>query len=248
MFKKLRIPSLLPFFKKNKLYFLCSVVSIVLGIGVYVMSNYYVVDTIEVRGLSRGQELYGITALEKQNLLLINVSKTEEIIKKQNPHVKTVSVSKEYPRKISIIVSTYFPLANLKTQVGYFVLSEDGRILAKQREENKNLPSITYYENFPYHGYSAGQSFKFKDIQYALHFLQKLHKLGIKINSIDIDGLHMLGLYADEKKQKILFSAEKDRDRQDYELQAVITQLKREGKEFTLLDLRFDKPIVVLQK
>ena len=57
----------------------------------------------------------------------------------------------------------------------------------------------------------------------------------------------MLGLYSEEKKQKLLFSAEKDRATQDYEMEAVLTQLKREGKEFTQLDLRFDKPIIVIK-
>ena len=45
-------------------------------------------------------------------------------------------------------------------------------------------------------------------------------------------------------KKKIIFSLEKNRTIQAYQLETLIKQFQIEGKEFVSLDLRFDKPII----
>ena len=68
--------------------------------------------------------------------------------------------------------------------------------------------------------------------------------MGITINSIDIDGFHMLGLYGSDIAY--IFAVEKDRKLQAYQLEQVVKKLKLEGTEYTKIDFRFDKPILTL--
>ena len=69
--------------------------------------------------------------------------------------------------------------------------------------------------------------------------------LELKINSIDISSLDMLGFNLDGKK--LLFTTEKPVETQAYILEKVVGQFKIEGKDFKSLDLRFDKPVIVLK-
>lgn len=247
MFKKLRNLSLMQFIKAKKYYFL-SIIAVFIGISIfYVVYFSFQLKEIRIQGLSPQKQLVGLASLENKSIVLLDVRALEQQLKDQNPFIKTISLEKEYPHTLSIIASIHYPVANLKTNGGFFQLSEDGTILSKAHREDKKLPIITYYQNFSFQGYQAGEQFSFKDIQYALHFLKKIQLLGININSIDIKGLHMLGLNAEETKQRFLFSAEKDQGTQDYQVEIVVLQLKREGKEFEELDVRFEKPIIKLR-
>lgn len=216
--------------------------------GMYFIYLHYQLEKIEVHGMPTGKQLFGLASLEKKALFMIDTKHLEKELVAQNSFVKTVNVTKQYPRDLSITVTVYYPVAYLKTQMGFFQLADDGRILAKVRQEDNTLPVITYYQNFPFQGYQAGESFSFKDIQYAMHFLKKVQLLGVKINSIDIKGLHMLGLYTEGNKEQLLFTAEKDQATQVYQLEVVVAQLRREGKEFESIDFRFEKPIIKLKK
>ena len=73
-------------------------------------------------------------------------------------------------------------------------------------------------------------------------FLEKLQELRFKINSIDIAGFYMLGLYTNEKK--FYFSSEKDRKKQVYLLESSVREMKIKGQEFITLDLRYENPVV----
>ena len=53
----------------------------------------------------------------------------------------------------------------------------------------------------------------------------------------------MLGLYTIDNKQ-FLFSAEKDKEIQIYQVEEICKEFKIKGKEFQIIDVRFDKPVV----
>ena len=154
MFKKLRNLSLISYITNKKHYFLSVLIFTLLLGALYVGYSYFLLKEIEVRGLPKGKILIGLQAYEQKHLGLLNTEKVSAEIQKQNAIVKKAVVTKEYPNKLLISVSIYYPVANLKTTQGFFQLSEDGRILAKTHDANPELSIITYYQNFPYHGHN----------------------------------------------------------------------------------------------
>jgi cell division septal protein FtsQ len=244
MFKKLRNLSLKQFIKFNLRYFIIALISIGAFIGMVYGYDYYSIKEIEV---FTPQPINGLHFVEKQNLVLLDLKKVEQILYTRNPDIDKLTLEKIYPHTLRVSsIQKLKPMAYLSAGEGYFLLNEEGKIIAKFREKKTDFPIITYYQKFPFQNYQAGQRLSYKDISYSLIFLKKAQQLGLKINSIDIAGFHMLGLYTEDKA--ILFTTEKDKNNQLFQFDTIIRQFKIEGKEFKTLDLRFDKPIVTLEK
>jgi len=130
----------------------------------------------------------------------------------------------------------------IKADNGFFLLSQSGKIIIKTKENNSGLPIINYYQNLYYYQYQPGEIIDYQDILVCLSFLKKVEDLGLKVDTIDIAGVYMVAFNLDKKK--IIFSLEKNRTIQAYQLETLIKQFQIEGKEFVSLDLRFDKPII----
>ncbi|OGK37605.1 hypothetical protein A3F03_00080 [Candidatus Roizmanbacteria bacterium RIFCSPHIGHO2_12_FULL_41_11] len=188
-------------------------------------------------------KLIGLDYINKQNLLWLDTKAMSRIIVTQNSWVLQAKVEKVYPNTIYLYVSITQPLAYLQSDDGYFLLSENGRIVDKLKNIAAKLPVISYYQRFSYADISVGNYLSSKDLRDSLYFLDKINSLGFTINSIDIASFHMLGLYTIDNKQ-FLFSAEKDKEIQIYQVEEICKEFKIKGKEFQIIDVRFDKPVV----
>lgn len=244
MFKKLRNLSLKQFIRFNLRYFLIGLISIGGFIGMVYIYNFYSIAQIEV---FTPQPLNGLRFIQKENLMLLDLKKVEKMLYERNPDIHKLTVEKIYPNTLRISsIERLKPMAYLSAGEGYFLLTEDGKIIGKVRDKKTDFPILTYYQKFPFQSYQAGQTLSYKDITYSLFFLKKAQQMGLKINSIDIAGFHMLGLYTEDKT--IFFTTEKDKNNQVFQFETIIRQFKIEGKDFTTLDLRFEKPIVTFAK
>ncbi|HRN71077.1 MAG TPA: FtsQ-type POTRA domain-containing protein [Candidatus Woesebacteria bacterium] len=243
-----QIPSLRPFLKNKFLPFVLFFCMFgIVFIGLYIADNTFRITHIIIEpNNKRNTDLRGIQNIKGNYIFVVKESDIIDEIKIRNAYVKTVEVTKQYPDTLTLHISYYVPLAVLKVPDGYFLLGDEAVILEKNRTEFAHkLPHITYYQNIPFAHYQAGQQLDFKDIQDSLFYLQKLSVLKQTINSIDITGFHMLGLYTSE--EVYLFSAEKERDQQVYQLEAVMREFMISGRKIKSLDVRFDKPVVVLE-
>ncbi len=227
-------------------------IPVVVGVLIFIIAtatllyldSKYRVKYIQLQVPTAGIQIKGISSLQNQNLVFLSENVTQELILKNNPYVKTVALTKEYPDTVILTLSLNRPRAYLKVQDGYYLLTDKAYILEKSREiKSTKLPVITYYQNVPFATNQAGQQLMAKDIQDSLFFLNKLQSMKVSINSIDIAGFHMLGLYTEN--QKYFFSSEKDINTQKYQLEAAISEFNVSGKKIKSLDLRFDKPVVV---
>lgn len=218
----------------------------ILGLLFYADSRFRVKDIIIQGQSGKKIEINGLHALEDKQLLFLDEQEEEEFITSRNSYIKSVSITKQYPDTLVIKAEYFKPLAVLQTADGFFLLSDEAHILEKSRESIGNsLPIITYYQTVSFSNYQAGQQLNFKEIQDSIYFLQKLAALRIAVNSIDIQGFHMLGLYTTD--EEFLFSSEKDRQQQEYQLEATIREFRISGSKLSSLDVRFDKPVVVMQ-
>ena len=204
------------------------------------------VKTIKIEGIPKETVLYGLENVKNIPLLTLSSHGVEEQMKKSNPFIARIQVAKKYPQTLILTISTDEPLAYFESDSGFFALNQEGKVLSKLKEKETptDLPVIRYFEKLHFASYQPGDSLSYKDINMALKFLKKMSGMGMKINTIDIDGVDMIGFNL--KRKTITFSSEKDIDPQLYQLEQIVHQFKIQGTDFKKLDLRFNRPILEL--
>lgn len=234
------------FLMKAKYVILLGVICLVVF---FIFSYFYTrIRTIEVTGLPSGRTMQGLYQLNNQSLIFFDEQQFVLTLLRRNPFVQDITIQKQYPDKLLLFVVHTYPIATLQTKGGYFELNKFGKILKKTPEKNLKLPLVEYYQNFPYLQYSSGQTFSSKDLQYALFFLNELQRNLYKIQNIQIANYRNIQLQSDDQKQLFIFSADKDKAIQNYQLITLLKQLKKDSIEFTEIDFRFDKPVIKIAK
>lgn len=226
------------FLVKNKILYLTFFFFLVAAL--FALDDFTLIKRIEV--ISKAKKIKGLQMYFERSLPLLNIAQTKAHLLKLNPQIKEINVEKKYPNRLIIFIKLQEPLASISVNQGQFILSEDGTILEKSSKVKENLPSIKYYQKLNYSFYDTGDKVNYKDVLTALHFAQTVKNLGLKVDSVDINGLNVIALNLNSRK--IIFTTEKEISLQDYQLRTIIRQFKIEGKEFKLLDLRFDRPIL----
>ncbi|MBI3366681.1 FtsQ-type POTRA domain-containing protein [Candidatus Roizmanbacteria bacterium] len=225
---------------KNSVALLC--ISIITFGLMYVANGILQIRNITVLGYTDSVPIRGISSYAQKNLLLISSKNIEKTLLEENPHIRLVSVKKMFPNSLVITVEGQPFIAAFEMNDGYVYLSEKGKIIEKSKLKREGIPLIRYYQKMNYTSYNANDSIEYADILTALHFLKTMSDLALQTDTVDINGLDMLLFTVGEKK--LFFTTEKSKEIQDYELKQIIKQFKIERKEFTSLDLRFEKPIV----
>ncbi|MBI2641639.1 hypothetical protein HYW87_03540 [Candidatus Roizmanbacteria bacterium] len=238
----MRLTLLLKRLPRFKTGLFISLLIIFFFIVLYFLYGLFLVRNIVVISKNKKKDIQGLSVYQNKNILLLSTEVAEKEILKKNAQLQKVSIKKVLPQKLLVEVAQYLPIAFLKVSNGFFVLSEDGRILFKKKEEDKGLPVMNYYQTFDAASYDVGQFLNLKDITTTLIFLKKLNELGMKVDDVAIDGPHMILCKVQNKE--LIFSAEKSKEKTLLELETIVRQFTVEGKEFKSLDLRFDKPIV----
>ena len=229
--------------KRSIIYFV--IIFIFTLAALLLIEKYYKITEIEVKNNTKGIQIAGIPVFKNKSIIFTSEENISNAIVQSNAIIKNVQVTKVFPNKVILRLELYNPVVYLKAYEGYYLLSEEGVILSKYAsQENKRIPIILYYQNFPFADHQAGTKLGAKDIEDSIFFLQLLKSFKISIISIDIAGFHMLGLYSDNKKY--IFTAEKDRKIQQYNLEQAIERFKIDGKDYKSIDVRFDKPVIGL--
>ncbi len=231
-------------FTKNLIpSFIFLVIFILTIVLAYRIDHAFRIQGMTVLGESKDFPFKGKNQYKGTYLWGVDLNDVKIYLTNANPYYRIVSIRKEYPSTIEVTVSRLIPTAYLTVGDGYFLLSREGIVLEKVRETGKTgIPVITFYQNVPYNSFQRGDEIGFKEVEDSLYFLGIIQDARIKVNSIDIEGFHMLGLYTEGST--FLFSSEKDLELQKYQFEQSLKQLSVEGITFDTLDLRFDKPII----
>lgn len=214
-------------------------------LGLFLLVNSFYIKEIVLISSDPKVRLIGISGLKNTNILFLNSSQVEKEIIEKNPYVYSIEIIKKYPSKLILEVIMDSALAMIKCDSGYFLVSEKGKIIKKQKQVEKHLPQINYYQKVYFVNYQAGQTIEYQEIISVLKLLKEMKGIGMEVVSVDIIGTHMVAFNLEEKQ--IFFSLEKDLFDQEYQLETIVHQFKIEGKEFTSLDLRFNKPVIKLK-
>jgi len=213
-------------------------------LGIYLFfDNYFRVDVIEVK--SDKKELLATKNYLNKNIFLLSETEMSRELINGNPTAKAIIVRKELPSKLIVTVINNRPIAVLKVNSGYFLVDTQGKIIYKRKDLSNNYPIINYYQLLDFYAYNAGDVIDFREIAQALFFLDKSMELGLKIISIDINGLNMIALHLVDKT--IIFTTEKNQFNQINQLGQIIRRFKISGQNYVKLDFRFDKPYAELK-
>ncbi|MDO8610364.1 MAG: FtsQ-type POTRA domain-containing protein [bacterium] len=226
--------------KYNKIFIFLTFIFIGLAF-LYIGKNIFVIRKIQIFGINPKISIIGLSGYQNTNLILLHEKSVEKNIFNQNSMIKTIHIDKKFPDTLQVTVSMYIPIAYTESSIENFILSSDGRILKKSKEVG-DLPLIHYYQKLNKYSFGIGEYISYKDMLYALYFLDHVMDFGVRFNRIDINGFNMLLCKVDDKE--IIFTAEKSKETQLYELEQIIKQFKVEGRNYKRIDLRFDKPVV----
>lgn len=230
------------FLSKIKFFIFFLLLCSFLFVVVFFVYQFFLIKNIEIVS-DKKFSLSNKKELINKSLIFANRDKIAKKIIKENFLIKIAIVEKIWPSTLKISVSFYEPCISMVVNNGFFELSCDGRILKKTKDVPQYLPVINYYQKLNSGSFQTGDWIDYEDIKKALFFIQKLKEINLTALTIDIKGQDMLVFNLIDGKQ-IIFSNNKDKNTQNYQLELIIKQFKIEGKEFKKIDLRFDKPII----
>lgn len=234
--------SLMKFLNKVKFFLLFSLFCLAIYSIVFFVYQFLLIKNIQLIS-DRNFLLINKNDLINKNLFFLNKNKTAKKIVSENFLLKTATVEKNWPNSLRISVSFYEPCASMIVNSGFFNLSCDGRVLQKIKDSKTFLPIINYYQKLNNGSFRTGDWIDYKDIKQTLFFVERLKQINLTPLTIDIKGQDMLVFNLINNKV-IIFSNNKDKEVQDYQLKLIIKKFRIQGTEFKKIDLRFDKPVI----
>ncbi len=208
----------------------------------YFLNLIFTIREIQVEGFSEKKHLVGVENFAGRNILFLDVLDIEKKMKANNPQIRDIKIKKILPQTVRLVITLYQPKVILVGSNIYFYLSNDGRILFKEKRQSLPLPLIYYYQKFNEYAYQTGTWISYRDLNIAIRIVSLLTNLGFFVERVDISGNDMILFKIGEKE--IVLTTEKDEELIEYELTQIIKQFKIEGRDFKSLDLRFKKPVV----
>lgn len=211
-----------------------------LGLLIYL----YQVFTIQNIQLLGDSDTKSVSEYYGKFLLTLHEDEVEEKLYRQNADITDIKVEKEYPDSLIITVDTSEPIAYIKINDAYMLLSESGRVIEKTKEitNDVDIVEIKYYQQFYYDQYVIGDIVDRSDILAALEFLADLQEIKADTDSIDITSPHMIVLSGTEKRY--IVTIEKQITLQFEQLKIINERLRGQGQQYSQVDLRFEKPII----
>lgn len=178
-----------------------------------------------------------------QNIWTINIDKEQERIKNSSFVFNEVEISKVWPNKLKLDIFLRKPVGRVSfDKKDYFVFSDDGMIISRQEEFDRVLPLVIVYEKFPLNlGVQANE------LAGAAGLFTALTVYGINGSGYNLHEDGYLSIRLPDQSE-VIFSLEKDMEKQVASLQLILSRSKIEGKPFSKLDLRFDKPVAVFKQ
>ena len=210
------------------------------------LSFYFKIKKIVISNNKNNFFIIGLKSIEGRLIFFVNEQIISDFLLKNNPQIESLIVKKKLPDTIIIYPQISNAHAQLKTNDGYFVLSKKGKIIKKTKTKINKIPLINFYQLLDFYQFHSGNHLNFKEIIIALEVLEKLKNLGFNdINTIDIKSYDVI-IFNKDNEEEIIISTTKDKEKLFYEIETIINKNKFYKKSFKKVDLRFNKPIIIL--
>lgn len=208
------------------------------GILFYIFSFFYV-KKVNVYG--RIIPLLGVNLLSKDNLLLLKEPDIENALKKKNPSVKKITISKNFPDKLNITVIERIPVMVITDGTRMLAIDEEGMVLENNSSAAKTPVIKTALITFGLGNPADWKIIKAKDI------ILELERKGIFTDQIAIDDNSGNYILKTKNQIEIIIPLKMSINTLSASLQLIISRFRIEGKIINKIDFQFEKPIVVLK-
>lgn len=252
---------------RAKIFLLVFIVLIFISIFFIGNSDFFKIKSIDIQtehiACADANQIRDSSNLLGQNIFFINSSRIKDVIKNRFICIKDIQISRNFPNKVSIFASGREPKAlllvlkdeeasqsanfeNIATpsariaekSVDKFLVDSVGVIFAKENN-NLDIPRIFYYKK----DVSLGQVVE--PVSQSLKILQKVKSYGLDVSISEILEESLL-IHPQVKGPRIVFKLKENLDTQLASLQLILKQAKIDEKELEFIDLRFDKPVIIL--
>lgn len=220
--------------------------SIVVGLVAYTcvyLSNIFSVKEIVITSSQIKEDIRGLEQYYFEFLPFISEEELQKDLVMLNPIIAKVKVTKQYPDTLALKLQTVKPEVATKVTDEYVLLAGSGRILQRVKVKPSGLPELFYYQNLFKEQIKIGEELGFKDLQSALIFVDVLSSFGYKVKRVDINSFNVIRLELEDSRE-ILVTTEKDIQKQEYQIGAILRQFKVDGTNFKRIDVRYDKPVM----
>lgn len=230
--------------KKNpiKIIFIIFLIGFSVCAGLIAISYFFSIKKITIEG---AHDVRGIEDYFGRDITTLSTQDVSTYLKKNNPKLSEVIVTKVYPDTLIILSTLKRPSVTLKLADGYITLASDGYVIQKSKDNPDGKTAvINYYQPLFYNHYAIGEQFDNDDIRTVTRVTRSMADKGIKVSSIDIASENMLVLHTEDFD--VFMTSEKDADQQFAEFEYTYKELKIDGMQFSSIDVRFEKPIIKL--
>lgn len=191
---------------------ICVLMLIMCVLAILSFTVFFKIKTITVEGKSdyTAQEIINASGLEKDmNLLLVSTDDINRNITQTLPYIKSVSVRRSLPSKITITVSEAKPYMAIADNFGtYSIVDEDYKILELGRRGRQGNTIVV--KGVTVSNSTAGKTAEFKDVAGAAvlkDLLNALSQHGFSdITSIDISDLSSIEAIINDRVRLIVGS------------------------------------------
>lgn len=213
-------------------------VLLTIGLLFYLFSLFYV-KKVNVYGSVI--PLLGINLLARENLLLLKDPIIENSLKKKNPSVKKIMISKIFPDILNITVFDRIPIIQITDGNRKLTIDDEGMVL-----ENNILVSHLPIIKTSLITYGLGNPADWKIIK-AKDIMLELKKKGIFTDQIIIDDNSGNYILKTNNQIEITIPVKMAINTLSASLQLIISRFRIEGKIISRIDFQFEKPIIVLK-
>lgn len=198
------------------------------------VNGLFTIENVEVHG--DGIQIEIDKTKLSSNLLFFPSDQEIELLRKEYPLIKSVSIQKKFPHTLVITFTTRKPFAIVGIGSERYSLDEEGIVL-RQYPDEINLPAIYIAVS----GLVPGTKVTNPGIVNAV---QLMHQMVDSMKILDIRVHDSTALLAQTEQMSILFSQHADIPKLIHTLQTMISGFRIKGKLPIIIDLRFDKPVI----
>lgn len=204
--------------------------------GVVAAGNkFFEIKKVEVVGQGVNVEID--LAKIPNNLLFFPAEKLRQELYRSQPLLAQVTFQKKYPHTLVITALPRVPLARLQSDGRELLLDRDGVVIAQAGNEPMFPVLIFQLNSLP----EAGEKINDQRVSQALNFIDVTREFW---TSESITSLDSSSLRSKSDKTEIFFPQQGELQSRAATLQTLLTGFRIKGTLPSIVDLRFNKPIV----
>lgn len=217
---------------QSKRFFILLGLLLLVVIGIISALRVLTIQHIQVTGMDAAITID--PALWPMNILIFPIESVEEVILKEYPQIKHITIEKQFPSTIFVHLVPRVPIARLTVNNRSVLVDQDGVIFAEWAGES--YPEITAQ------GVSLriGRTIDDKKVMTSLAFLAQIAQ-DEDILSVFVED-RMLRVTM--KESTVFVSKDRDGGESARTLQSLIQGFRIKGSQPKTIDIRFDQPVV----